>query len=261
MREEFRDAVRDHCHITGKYRGAAHNACNLKLRIYPKSVVIPVIAHNLKNCDAHHIMREIGKVAGDLKCIPNNVEKYVTFSLGKPRFIDSFQHLSTDLEGLVVVRSKDSFKITKSYLQNEESENLLLRKGVYPYEYMDSFERFNETSLAPKEAFYSTLKIEKVKDEDYEHAKKVWERFGMETMGQYHDAYLMMDVILLADVFEGYRRMGFERYGLDPAHHFTSPGFAWDALLKMTQKKPELLTDYDMHLFIEKGMRGRYIHS
>ena len=140
MWEEFRDAVRDHCYITGEYIGAEHNACNLKLRIYPKSVVIPVVAHNLKNYDAHHIMREIGKVAGGLKCIPNNMENYVTFSLGKLRFIDSCQHLSSELEELVASKSKDSFEIIKSYLQDEESENLLLRKGVYPYEYMDSFE-------------------------------------------------------------------------------------------------------------------------
>ena len=132
MREEFRDAVRDHCHITGKYRGASHNACNLKLRIYPKSVVIPVIAHNLKNYDAHHIMREIGKVTGDLKCIPNNMEKYLTFSLGKLRFIDSFQHLSTELEKLIASFSKDSFAITKSYIQDEEKANLLLRNGSIP---------------------------------------------------------------------------------------------------------------------------------
>ena len=169
MREEFRDAVQDHCHITGEYRGAAHNACNLKLRIYPKSVVIPVIAHNLKNYDAHHIMQEIGKVTGELKCIPNNMEKYITFSLGKLRFVDSWQHLSTELEKLVASASKDSFAITKSYIQDEEKANLPLRKGVYPYEYMDSFKRFNETSVPPKEAFYSSLKMEKVTDENYEH--------------------------------------------------------------------------------------------
>ena len=90
MREEFRDAVRDHCYITGKYRGAAHNACNLKLRIYPKSVVIPVIAHNLKNYDAQHIMRDIGKATGELKCIPNNMEKYVTLLIGKAKVYRQF---------------------------------------------------------------------------------------------------------------------------------------------------------------------------
>ena len=98
--------------------------------------------------------------------------------------------------------------------------------------------------------------MEKVRDQDYEHAKKVWERFGMATMGQYHDAYLVMDTLLLADVFEGYRKTAFGKYGLDPAHYFTTPGFAWDALLKMTRKELELFTDYDMHLFIGKGMRG-----
>ena len=121
---------------------------------------------------------------------------------------------------------------------------------------MDSFERFNETSLPPKEAFYSSLKMEKVKDKDYEHAKRVWDKLGMQTTGQYHNVYIMLDTLLLADVFEEHRIMGFEKYGLDPAHYFTPPSFAWDRLLKMTQKELELLTEYDMHLFIERGTRG-----
>ena len=82
-RSEFRDAVRDHCHITGRYRGAAHNACNLQLRIYPQSVKIPVAAHNAKNYDTHLIMREIGKMQGKLSCIPYNMEKYITFTWKK----------------------------------------------------------------------------------------------------------------------------------------------------------------------------------
>ena len=209
MREEFRDAVRDHCHITGEYRGAARNACNLKLKIYPKSVIIPVICHNLKNYDAHHIMREIGKVTGELKYIPNNMEKYITFSLGKLRFIDSCQHLLTELEKLVASKSKNSFHITERYLQDEEKLKLLLRKGVCPYEYMDAFERFNETSLPPKEAFYSTLKMEEITDKNYEHAKRVWDECGLKTMGDDHDVYLVMDTLLLADVCEGYRTTAF----------------------------------------------------
>ena len=89
LREEFRDAVRDHDHITGKYRGAAHSACNLKLKINPKTITIPVFCHNLKNYDAYLIMREIGKVQGEreLKCIPNNMEKNITFSWEKLRFL------------------------------------------------------------------------------------------------------------------------------------------------------------------------------
>ena len=111
-------------------------------------------------------------------------------------------------------------------------------------------------SVAIKEAFYSSLKMEKVEDENYKHAKRVWDKLEMQTMGQYHDVYLMLDTLLLADVFEEHRIMGIENYGLDPAHYFTSPSLAWDGLMKMTQKELELLTVYDMHLFIEKGMRG-----
>ena len=103
LRSEFRHAVRDHCHITGKYRGAAHNACNMKLKINLKTITIPVFCHNLKNYDAHLIMREIGKVQGEreLKCILNNMEKNITFSWGKLRFVDSCQHLSASLDALV----------------------------------------------------------------------------------------------------------------------------------------------------------------
>ena len=121
---------------------------------------------------------------------------------------------------------------------------------------MDSLNRFNETSLLPKDAFYSTLTREHIGDEDYAHAQAVWKELKNKNMGEYHDLYLLTDTLLLADVFEGYRRIGFQKYGLDPAHNFTTPGFAWDALLKMTKIQLELLTDYGMHLFIEKGTRG-----
>ena len=87
------------------------------------------------------------------------------------------------MEKLIASFGKDSFEITKSYIQDVEKANLLLRKGVYPYEYMDSFERFNESSLPPREAFYSSLKMEEVGDENYEHAKRVWDELGMQTMG------------------------------------------------------------------------------
>ena len=91
LREQFRDAVRDHCHITGKFRGAAHNACNRSyFRINPKKVIIPVVFHNLKGYDAHHLMQQIAEVDANLRCIRNNMEKYISFSLGNLRFIDSF---------------------------------------------------------------------------------------------------------------------------------------------------------------------------
>ena len=226
LREKFRDAVRDHCHITGKYRGAAHNVCNLKLRINPKTTIIPVVFHNLRGYDAHHIMQEIGNINSNIKCIPNNMEKYISFSLGNLRFIDSFQFLLSSLDSLVASNKPEDFEIMKQFEEDDERRALILRKGVYPYEYMVTFERFNEASLPPKEVFYSKLTDSHISDEDYEHAKKVWKAYECETLGDYHDLYLATDTLLLADVFENFRKTCLKHYGLDPAHYYTSPGLS-----------------------------------
>ena len=148
---------------------------------------------------------------------------------------------------------KDSLRNTAEISNGSE---LLFKKGIYPYEYMDSWQRFDETNLSEKEEFYSKLNDEHITDEEYEHAKKVWETFGCKTLGDYHDLYVKTDVALLADVFENFRNLSMEQYGLDPAHYYTSPGLSWDALLKKTGVELELLTDLEMHLFTERGMRG-----
>lgn len=250
------DSVRDHCHITGNYRGAAHNACNLKLRLNPKTTTIPVVFHNLRGYDSHLLMQAISKVEGRVSCIPNNTEKYISFTLGQLRFIDSAQFLLASLDKLVAANRPEDFRITTRYEPHKGRRGLLMRKGVYPYEYMDSWERFDEPQLPPKEAFYTKLSNAHVSEADYAHAQKVWDEFGCKTMGNYNDLYCRTDVLLLADVFETFRKTCVQQYGLDPAHYYTSPGLSWDALLKKTGVELELLTDYDMHLFIEKGLRG-----
>ena len=133
---------------------------------------------------------------------------------------------------------------------------LLLRKGVYPYEYMDSWERFNETSLPDKKAFYSELNLEDITDKDYAHAQKVFRELKLKIIGDYHDLYVQSDTLLLADVFENFRNKCIEIYELDPAHFLSAPGLAWQACLKKTKVKLELLTDIDMLLMVEKGIRG-----
>ena len=151
----------------------------------------------------------------------------------------------------------ESFLITNQYEPDEEKHRLLLRKGVYPYEHMDSWERFQEERLPPQAAFHSTLTGEGISAKDYDHAQKFWSALNCRTMGDYHDLYLRTDVLLLADVFETFRKSGLQQqYGLDPANYYSSPGLSWDALLKSMGVELELLTDYDMHLFIEKGLRG-----
>jgi len=134
--------------------------------------------------------------------------------------------------------------------------DLLLRKGCYPYDYMDSLDRLNETKLPLKEAFYSKLVDAGISDEDYEHAQTVWKEFGCTTLRDYHGLYNVSDVLLLADVFENFRDVCMRNYSLDPAWYFTSPGLAWDAALKLTDVKLELLSDYDMVLMFKHGIRG-----
>ena len=272
------DKVRDHCHFTGRYRGAAHNSCNLR---YRKPNFIPVVFHNLSGYDTHLFIKNLGFTAGNINCIPNNEEKYISFTkkiqVGtypkkaldadgdifyeqKPisfdiRFIDSFKFMSTSLDSLVNNLPEEAFNNLERYYTGDKL-SLVKRNGVYLYEYMDSLERFKENKLPSKKSFYSRLTGEDISNEDYEHAKNVWDVFGMKTLQDYHDLYNETDVLLLADVFENFRNICMENYKLDPAHYFTSPGLTWDACLKMTDAKLKLLTDIDMLLMIEKGIRG-----
>ena len=112
---------------------------------------------------------------------------------------------------------------------------LLLRKGVYPYEDMDNWEKFDETTLPPKEAFYSNLNLEDISDEDYAHAQKVWDVFEIKNRVEYHDLYVQSDTLLLADVFENFRNMCLEIYELDPTYFVSAPGLAWQACLKKAE--------------------------
>ncbi|CAB4009275.1 Gastrula zinc finger [Paramuricea clavata] len=220
------DRVRDHDHVTGMYRGAAHNICNLKYRITWK---IPVVFHNLRGYDSHLIMQEIGKFKMDVNVIPNNMEKYISFSLGKNLvFIDSIQFMASSLEALVSNLSPEDFRIVGKRWKGEDF-NLVTQKGVFPYEFLDDISKLN------------TIMYEsEVKEEDYQRAQKVWDHFKMKTMRDYHDLYLETDVLLLADVFENFRRTCLESYELDPAHYVSTPGLSWDAFLKKSGEEIEL---------------------
>ena len=138
---------------------------------------------------------------------------------------------------------------------------LLLRKGVYPYEYADTWEKFSEISLPSKKEFYSNLNMEDISDIDYRHANNVFKVFKLENLGNYHDLYVQSDTLLLADVFNNFRAMCIKEYDLDPAHFFSLTELAWQECLKKTNIELELLTDYDMLLMVEEGIRGGICHS
>ena len=264
------DRVRDHCHFTGRYRGPAHNKCNLKYR-KPKN--ISVFFHNLSGYDSHLFIKKLGtpNKNENIDCIPNNEEKYISFSKtivtgqymnkkGKVKdktfkivFKDSLKFMSSSLGALV--NNLPAFKNLLNYFTPKQTE-LLKQKGFYPYEYMDSEEKFNDTKLPPREAFYSKLSGKGITKKDYEHAGNVWNSFKMKTFKEYHELYNITDVLLLADVFENFRDLCLKIYGLDPVYYFTAPGLAWDACLKMTSVKLELLSDSNMLLMFEEGIRG-----
>ena len=268
--------VRDHCHFTGQYRGAVHNSCNLQCK---KPMIIPVIFHNLQGYDAHLFIKELSKIPGELNCIPSTEEKYISFSkkikvgeyqskkTGETvslyfeiRFIDSFKFLQTSLAKLVGNLQPDDFINTKEVFKDPNLLNLLTRKGVYPYDYVSSLEKLSETQLPPKEEFYSHLNDEDISDEDYQHAIRVWNSSECKTIRDYHNLYLMTDVLLLSDVFENFRATCLKHYNLDPAHYYTSPGLTWDACLKETGQELQLLHDYDMLMLFERGIRGGISH-
>ena len=273
-KELLDDKVRDHCHFTGQYRGAAHNSCNLQCR---KPMILPVVFHNLQGYDAHLFIKQLSSIPGELNCLPSTEEKYISFSKKikvdeyksrhtgenvslyfEIRFIDSFKFLQTSLANLVGNLQPDDFHNTKEIMK--DNVDLLTRKGVYPYDYVSSIEKLNETQLPPKQKLYSKLYDEDITDEDYQHANKVWKTFKCQTIKDYHDLYLKSDVLLLADVFENFRSTCLKHYNLDPAHYFTSPGLAWDACLKETGQELELLHDYGMLMMFEKGIRGGMTH-
>ena len=273
-KELLDDKVRDHCHFTSQYRGAAHNSCNLQCR---KPMILPVIFHNLQGYDAHLFIKQLARLEGELNCIPSTEEKYISFSksikvgeyyclkLGKMcpinfeiRFLDSFKFLQTSLANLVGNLSQDDFNNTKQVFK--KNIELLTRKGVYPYDYVSSLNKLSETCLPQKEEFYSKLNDEDISDDDYKHAIRVWNTFKCKTIRDYHDLYLKSDVLLLADVFENFRKTCLKHYKLDPAHYYTSPGLAWDACLKTTGQNLQLLSDYDMLMMFEQGIRGGITH-
>jgi hypothetical protein len=227
----------------GFYRGPAHSRCYLQHRLpdfYP--FVIPI----LSGFYTHLFIKDL---KGKIKCIPTTDEKSISFTrevavdqtidkTGKKatimrnlRFIDSYKFMPASLESLLK-NLKTHPHLSRIY-QGEQLQ-LLLKKGVYRYEWVDSVERFNETQLPPKEAFYSQLNGAGLSDEEYEHARKVWEAFNCKTLRDCHNLYNIVDVLQLADIFESFRDVCMKNYKLDPTWYYAAPGLACDACLKVT---------------------------
>ena len=278
--KEDNPKVRDHFYYTCRYRGPTHTKCNLQYKI---PSYIPIIFHNYLGYDAYLFIKELAASSTDgakMGVITKNNEDYISFSIKveideyinknriekskeiKLRFIDSFKFMSSSLDSLVNNLARgDNYHFFGFEEYNENQYKLLIKKGIYPYEYMTDWDKFKETKLPPRKAFYSKLNMSGVGNEDYEYVNRVWKEFGLKDLGEYHDLYLKTDLILLANVFEVFKKVCLKNYGLDPAHFYTAPGLAWKAFLKKTRIRLELLLDPDMLLMFESGIRGGITQS
>ena len=262
--------VWDHCHISGLYRGAAHSKCNLKLK---QSRDISVLLHNFKNYDSHPIVLALHQIKdkfSNIDCLAKGIEKYMSISITlrsrlknmpfKIIFKDSYQFLSASLEKLVESLNKsggtEKFNTLKHFFRTDYELSLLTRKGVCPYQYVDTIEKLSDDCLPPIEKFYSSLKNCHISNQDYAHAKNVWTTFNCKTLRDYWFLYLKSDVLQLADVFENFRSLVLTEYSLDPCHYWSLPGLSWDACLKYTKAQLPTITDRDMYDMIYSGIKG-----
>jgi hypothetical protein len=258
-----RPKVRHHCHITGKYIGAWCRRCNLMEGRIKFELV--VCFHNLRGYDSHMIIRyglheiaELHKEHGLVRqfIIGKSTEKLSSFQFERFIFRDSLLHLGCSLERAVdnLIKSRYTFPICEKVGLHP----ILRQKGVYPYKCVDSIQKFACTELSEIDAFYNDLIQKPCPLEDYEHAQRVWKTFGCKTLGEYHDYYLMADVVLLAEVFEEYRNKGLSEWQLDPAQFVTAPSYTHKAFLKDINHPIQVMWEFEMYHFFRDALRGGF---
>ncbi|KAB0790253.1 hypothetical protein PPYR_15409, partial [Photinus pyralis] len=263
--------VIDHDHQTSFVRaGLCHSICNLQLQT-PN--FIPVFFHNLTGYDSHLFVKSLALENENIDVIAGNKEKYISFSkhivvdqivengvpknlIWRIRFVDSFRFLASSLNVLAKnLSDSECTEITKFFGSGREFE-LIRQKGVFPYSFVDSYDKLNLTTIPNKSDFFDMLHEQDITDEEYRRAQEVWNLFNCQTLGEYSDIYLKSDVLLLADIFENYRGVCLREYEIDAAQYLTGPNLSWDAMLKKTDVELELLTDIDMLHFFKRGIRG-----
>lgn len=244
--------VRHHNHNTGEFHSTICNNCNIQIK---DRIKIPVMFHNL-NYDKNIFMKYLQVKEQEPTIIPSNSEKFKAFSVGFFSFIDTFSFMSSSLEKLMK-NLPDEDKHFLKELVGEDKFKYVNMKGYFPYDWFDVIEKFKlSTSEIKREYFDSILYKTKLKDEEWNYIQELIKENNLKTFEDFHDFYLNIDVNGLADVFENFRKTSIEYYKLDPCHYTGAPAFAWNAMLLKTGVKLELLTDVEMYLFFERGIRG-----
>ena len=255
--------VKDHDHHSGEPLGAAHNKCN-RLRRYKQKLVIYV--HNLAGYDSHFLLQNFDlqdpKASQNMRAIPINSQKFRTLEFSKFLFLDSLALLDAPLDKLVdnlLVDGIPELKILRNSLiyKNNTQRKLLLRKGIFPYEWCDSYNKLiSTTEFPPHEVFYSHLKESNISDDDYQHGRKTYEIFQCKNMLDYMKLYCFLDTILLAECIMRFRQEIIEEFGLCCENYISLPQLAFDCMLKFTKAEIEQMSDPDMIYMIESNIRG-----
>ena len=251
------DKVRDHCHLTGKYRGPAHNTCNINVK-QKDSNFIPFAFHNFSNYDCHMFFKRLVDLKKDkvkFKIIPKTNEEYIAAKYGCIRFIDSYRFLSESLDKSVKNLDEDDFKILKK--EFPDKWQYLNKKLAYPYQYFSSINDYQKpVDNLKKEDFFSKIKNECPDDDEIERTKEIIKLFVIKNGQELTKLSCKSDVILLADVIEKFVKVSFEEYGINPLYCVSLPGYTYQCASKDTDIKLQTLQDNDLILLVEKNIRG-----
>ena len=253
--------VKNHCHYSGKILGYAHNECNLQYKFKKDNVhndyLINIFGHNSQNFDRSFLIRALQNPDNKIpfSCLPRNSNNFISIQIGPFIFKDSYLFLKKNLDYLTsTISDEDRISLKQEF--GEYNYKLLTKKGIYPYDYFDSKDKYDELQLPKKEKFFDKLNNKNISNEDYKHALNVFKTFKCKNLLDYSILYLKTDICHLSDVFQKYSNFAYKTYNLDPRHSYTLPGFSWRSMLKMTKIELELISDSDIYLYLMDCIRG-----
>ena len=256
------EKVRDHDHFIqeNNYRGAAHLKCNIQCH---KPKHIPFFFHNMTGYDIHLFIKSLAKYKPKhMNVIGKTKEKYKAVDYGCIRFVDSLAFFGKSLDGVSKSLSNNDFKILmkeflipklgKKQAQDPEIFSMCREKGIYCYDYVDSFDKYDEKEIPGIEKFNSILNNSSITQQEYERVKKMWKLFKCKNLGDYTDLYLKLDVFILADCFEKFITV----FPLNPCNYISAPSLSWDVLMYTSKETIDLITDLDMFYMLKNNIRG-----
>lgn len=260
--------VRDHYHLSGKYRAALCNSCNLGVcKKTTKDVC--VTSHYFGRFDSALVIRSMAKKArkdkSRFKVIQKGRNNNIVIFYKDWMFTDSYNFLSSSLSNLMRIRMSDEKPngppvfplIYNSVGLDRKKYKLLCQKQIFPFQMLTGLEVLEQTELPDKASFYDPLKNEAISDNDYEHAHLVWKTFKCKTIQDYLvNVYLKVDVLALANIFEDFRQSQFIQFRIDPSYYFSLPHFSYHAMLKFTGIEFELIQDQDIYAWMRSAIRG-----